>query len=307
MTYPLHTDQTDCFDASGRPIACGGTGQDGEYAGRAAGAAGRFAPAGDLVTDRLTGLTWARNAALAEFPLSFPEAQQFVAGLNAAAHAGVTSWALPLRRQLFSLVSHQEINPCLPAGHLFDNVFPGYYWTGTSCARLPRQAWYIHLGGGRVYPGMRHGSCMVWPVATPPAPETVGPRPGTPCRGDLRDPRTRRTWALDPREAAGLVSWSGALEAVAGLNHRRHSGFTDWRLPNIRELEALCDLQRHSPVLAFDGPATIPEGYWSSTTSRYEPRYAWVLYTRDGAVGVGFKPQATFGFLGVRQWRSGER
>lgn len=36
--------------------------------------------------------------------------------------------------------------------------------------------------------------------------------------------------------------------------------------------------------------------YWSSTTSMYESRYAWVLYMRDGAVGVGFKPLSEFFF-----------
>jgi hypothetical protein len=30
-----------------------------------------------------------------------------------------------------------------------------------SCARLPNQAWYIHLGGARVFKGMKHGSYMV--------------------------------------------------------------------------------------------------------------------------------------------------
>ena len=60
------------------------------------------------------------------------------------------------------------------------------------------------------------------------------------------------------------------------------------------------DLTRHSPALPAGHPwEDVQEGYWSSTTSRYEPRYAWVLYTRDGAVGVGFKPEATFGAWAV--------
>jgi hypothetical protein len=49
--------------------------------------------------------------------------------------------------------------------HPFDNVFTGYCWTADSCCRLPDQAWYVHLGGGRVHRGMKHGSCLVWPVS----------------------------------------------------------------------------------------------------------------------------------------------
>ena len=56
------------------------------------------------------------------------------------------------------------INPSLPTGAPFENVFAGYYWTATTCSRFKNQAWYIHLGGGRIYRGMKYGSYMVWPV-----------------------------------------------------------------------------------------------------------------------------------------------
>lgn len=78
-------------------------------------------------------------------------------------------------------------------------------------------------------------------------------------------------------------------------------GHLDWRMPNIRELESLVDLCADSPALAPDHPfGNVREVYWSSTTSVYEPRYAWALYTRDGMVGVGFKPDAVFHLWPVR-------
>ena len=79
------------------------------------------------------------------------------------------------------------------------------------------------------------------------------------------------------------------------------AGYDDWRLPNIRELESLIDITTHSPALANGCPShSSGEGYWSATTSVYEPRYAWVLYTRDGAVGVGYKPKEDFYLSAIR-------
>ena len=108
----------------------------------------------------------------------------------------------------------------------------------------------------------------------------------------------RSTGLVWPRNA-GLfdypMTWKEALNAGAFLGHR------DWRLPAIRELESLVDLERHSPALPRDPPfVSVREYYWSATTSAYERRYAWALYLTDGAVGVGFKAHAEFFVCAVR-------
>lgn len=82
---------------------------------------------------------------------------------------------------------------------------------------------------------------------------------------------------------------------VDAFNRKQFGGHPDWRLPNIRELESLVDLNAHSPAIPNDHPfVNVQDAYWSSTTSVYEPRYAWTLYSRDGIVGVGFKPHGDF-------------
>ena len=79
------------------------------------------------------------------------------------------------------------------------------------------------------------------------------------------------------------------------FNDKNPGGVKGWRLPNVRELESLVDLSSHSPALSNDHPfINVQDAYWSSTTSVYEPRYAWALYSRDGIVGVGFKPGDDF-------------
>jgi len=116
-----------------------------------------------------------------------------------------------------------------------------------------------------------------------------------------RDRLTKRVWLKPPVTMLQPVKWEKALEAIATLNAQNVCGRADWRLPNIRELESLVDINRHTPALPEGYPfEDIAEGYWSATTSVYEKKYAWVLYPRDGAVGVGYKRLPGFCFWAVR-------
>ena len=73
-----------------------------------------------------------------------------------------------------------------------------------------------------------------------------------------------------------------------------------WRLPTINELEALVDCATHSPALPSGHPfADVQDTYWSSTTSLYEPDWAWALYLEKGATGVGQKRFAEFSVWAV--------
>ena len=97
------------------------------------------------------------------------------------------------------------------------------------------------------------------------------------------------------------MNWESACELAAAANRKRYLGHDTWRLPTVRELESLCDLGTHSPALPVGHPfANVRCDYWTSTTSRYESSYAWVLYLQDGAVGVGFKSGSAFDVWLVR-------
>ena len=301
----LDTDQTRCYDESGIEIACAGSGQDAEFKADYRIPAERFQVMTDVVLDSLTGLTWCRNANPAEFPLAWQAAHDFIDEMDGERAFGHSGWRLPSRRELFTLISHEVVNPALPKNHPFENVYPGYYWTRTPCRRLPDQAWYIHLGGGRIYRGMQHGAYMVWPVISdgsrgPFSKEEV--RSWQVDRQAAVDRRTGMMWSRPADSAGQPVTWQDALETIKAMNQLAACGYNDWRLPNIRELESLADMNSHSPALPPDHPFDgVADGYWSSTTSVYEPRYAWVLYTRDGAVGVGFKAKPDFQAWAVRR------
>jgi hypothetical protein len=321
----LSTGQTSCHDEHGRIIPCAGSGQDAEFHTGIPWPSPRFEARDEIVLDRLTGLMWTRNANLAEYPLTWQEALGFVAGMNRERAMGCSDWRLPNRRELRSLMSYQTKKPALPENHPFINVFSGWYWSSTTAAISPAHAWYVHMEGARMFYGGKDQSYLVWPVRGEnqmlPATgqglcfDAQGqeiPCYGTGQDGELRagsvwpEPRfmeqgdrvfdhlTRLYWMCQADLTHEPVSWSEALAAVTALN-RRQSQDWFWRLPDINELESLVDCSAHSPALPAGHPfSDVRNIYWSSTTSLYEPDWAWALYLDKGAVGVGQKRQARF-------------
>ena len=300
----LTTGQKECYGEAGEKIPCEGSGQDGERHGGHASSARRFEATGNTVIDHWTGLEWVRDAATEQFPLSWDEAFEAVVRLNADGAFGRRDWRLPTRRDLFGLVSHTETDPALDAGHPFENVFSGYYWTLDTCARSKDQAWYVHLGGARVYCGMKHGSYLVWPVrdaSRSKAPEKIEPRFVQKSDGIL-DRATNLVWSRKADLDGGKTSWIEALRSVARIEGENGETRSPWRLPNVRELESLVSLESHSPAFSPNHMfENVRSFYWTSTTSVYEPSYAWAVYMRDGAVGVGYKAGREFYVWAVRQ------
>jgi hypothetical protein len=290
----------------------------------------------ETVIDTQTGLMWTKNASLFDFPLSWDEALNAIKEYNLSGLYGYSDWKLPNRKELFSLISHETINPSIPTDHPFTNIFSGYYWTSSSCARLPNQAWYIHLGGARVFKGMKYGSYMVWPVRI----EEDGNNSqiyqtgqqncydesgaiidchNTGQDGEFQsgirhkkhrfidnahfvyDSATGLTWLKSANVTRDAVDWTSAFHSLLQMNKEGKYGYNDWRVPNIIELESLIDIGRHSPALPsghlfYD----VKDFYWSSTTSMYDTNYAWALYMIDGAIGVGYKPLPEFYLWPVR-------
>lgn len=296
----------------------------------------RFFVNNETVIDTKTGLMWTRNASLFDFPMSWNEALDTIKELNHSDLYGNRDWKLPNRKELFSLISHETINPSIPVGHPFTNIFTGYYWTSSSCARLPNQAWYIHLGGARVFKGMKYGSYMAWPVriAENYNNSRVFQSGQQDCYNEngimidcnntgqdgefqsglnykrnrftesthyIFDMATGLTWSKNANIYREMVDWRSAFDLVLQMNREWKYGHNDWRVPNIVELESITDMGRHSPALPTDHLfIDVKDFYWSSTTSMYDMSYAWSLYMIDGAIGVGHKQLPEFCLWPVR-------
>lgn len=324
----LSTGQVDCFDEQGLLIACAGTGQDGDVRHGRPMPSPRFHVTGEVVQDRLTGLVWSRNAAVSEFPLMWQEALDFVTRLNVEKRMGYRDWRMPARSELMSLLCYQQTRPPLPAAHPFINLFAGWYWSSTTAVYQPSHAWYLDMDGGRLFYGGKEQSFMLWPVRGEstlllrrqnacfdsdgariecggsgqdgdryPAPGMPLPRYSSESEV-ITDLWTGLEWLACADLADGVVNWR---EAIAWVGRLKSDDQRPWRLPNINELESLVDYDRARPAISPATPMkSLRDAYWSSTTSIYEPDWAWALYLEKGAIGVGQKKGRHFHVMAVR-------
>jgi hypothetical protein len=319
----FQTGQRSCFDENGVVIPCRGSGQDGEYQKGRAWPVPRFKAGENIVEDLLTGLYWTADANLAEFPLTWAEAFAFIDSMNDRTAYGFADWRLPDRNELRSLVSYQARRPALPADHPFRNVYLGWYWTATTAAINPGYAWYVHMDGARMFYGGKEQYYMLWPVrgesgilASAAQHERCGSRAVNGSnhqfsrdtavekgherrfmreRAVVHDRMTGLCWLQKADLSEKKVTWAEALQMVAAMNNGRNGRKETWRLPNINELESLVDCSIHNPALEVGHPfSQLRDVYWSSTTSFFEPDWAWALYLNKGALGVGYKKKPEF-------------
>jgi len=104
------------------------------------------------------------------------------------------------------------------------------------------------------------------------------------------DNRTGLMWVTNPVDAGMdfTYNWEGALYACKSLigASGTYAGYSDWRLPNIRELMSIADYGITTPP-NINGKYflnTQAANYWSSTTYVPIPDNAWFVAFSDGVV-----------------------
>jgi hypothetical protein len=122
----------------------------------------RFAEEGEEVLDRLTGLCWLRQADLSGRPVSWREALELVAAMNAKADS--RNWRLPNINELESLVDCGHHSPALPGGHPFLGL-RDVYWSSTTSCFEPDWSWALYLDKGALGVGFKKKpEFYAWPV-----------------------------------------------------------------------------------------------------------------------------------------------
>ena len=116
--------------------------------------------------------------------------------------------------------------------------------------------------------------------------------------GTVTDNGTGLMWQQGERNSR--IIWAYAL---IYCEKSSLGGRTDWRLPNITELESIIDDTKYEPAIdTAYFPNAYADYYWSSTTSASNTNGAWSVEFGDNYVYYGSKSYGSY----VRCVRGGQ-
>ena len=128
--------------------------------------------------------------------------------------------------------------------------------------------------------------------------ERKGESDGTEDFTNPNDPDNGYTWydsnpatnggdAGTPGDGTDIEDFIGAMNSLNGVGY---GGYSDWRLPTVKELSSLRDLERYIPAIDTEYfPNTVSGRYWSSSSDARYPSGAWGVYFYNGSVGSSGK------------------
>jgi hypothetical protein len=220
--------------------------------------------------------------------MTFGSAAGFCKSLNLG---GFSDWRLPTSLELFSINNYDNLNPAMNSIY-FPVTNAQYWWTCEYRTDDPTMVWVVNAGGG---------------IGAHPINETVSaggtkqfhtravrnkgsmayktPHFNDNGDGTISDILTGLIWQKN--QSPDILSWEDALIYASNLSL---SGKSDWRLPNIKELQSLNDVNRSKP--SFNNsyfPGILSGNYWSSTTLYKSPEKAWDINVDYGIVSYNNK------------------
>lgn len=197
---------------------------------------------------------------------------------------GYTDWRLPSAIEAYSVLNHQNSNPALDITYFTKND-AAYWWTGDVQKNDPNKIWVTNAGGGignhpktETISAGGNKKFHVRAVRNMMAPETILQRFEKKENEMVFDNLTNLFWIALPNNVP--VSWEGALTYA---DSTAISGYNDWRVPNIKELQSLQDVRLVQPCIdASFFPDIGLRKYWSSTSLPNQTSKAWFMDTHYG-------------------------
>jgi hypothetical protein len=338
------TGQTTCWDTDGNVISCAGTGQDGDIQAGVAWPDPRFTDNSDnTITDHITGLMWTKNANLPNSATDWQQALDYVAVMNSGSGTyGYKDWRLPNLIELESLQNQEPIDfVAWLTSQGFSNVQRSTYWSSTTYAIDTSSAWAFIMTDQNVFYGISKTyseGMYMWPVrggqcgvdmsavclpktgqktsyytgddgALQKGVDWPDPRFTDNGNGTVTDNLTGLMWTKDAYPAGTTKTWTQALDYVKTVNT---GDYTDWRLPNRKELRSIIDYSQGNPALPPGNPFAniqfinnrINIRYWSSTSwpSTPTPTGVWMVTMMNGG---NFENEKTIALQNVWPVRCG--
>ena len=237
------------------------------------------------ITDTVSGLMWQQTDG---GEMTFENAQLYVDSLKVGGH---DDWRLPSAFEAFSIQNHQNNNPALDINFFTKNTAE-YWWTNDHQKNDVNKIWVTNSGGGV---GNHQKTETISAGGTKRyhsrAVRNVNPVISLPVRFEpqgeevVLDHLTGLFWEKKPNPNS--MSWENALTTAEELNL---SGFSDWRLPNIKELQSLHEVTFIQPCINTSFfPYMGIKKYWSSTSLSNQVTKAWYLETNFGITSYDTK------------------
>ena len=321
------TGQTKCYDKDSE-ITCPNPGQDfyGQDAQYICNPQSYTSLAGGImVQDNVTGLIWevkqdkddtsnytnphdADNTytwydGSSGTPGDGTDTLDFIAALNSSQFGGYSDWRLPTIMELAFLVDRNSYNNPSINTTYFPNTQSSSYWSSTTRAGYPNDAWSIDFLSGYVSSDLKSHSYYVRAVRS----GQCGSFDNFVDNGDgtVTNTDTGLMWELKTddggnRDEDSVYTWGKALSYCENLTL---AGYDDWRLPNVNELHSIVDYSTYGPSINttfFHN--TVSSSYWSSTTTG-NPYDAWFVDFLHGYV-YGYDKSPAVG--SARAVRSGQ-
>lgn len=247
------------------------------------------------VTDTITTLMWQQNDG-GEMTI-----ENAIIYCDTLTLGGFTDWRLPNCHELFSILNHDKVNPAIDT-NFFTYTLADYWWSNERQANDSNKVWVTNAGGGvGNHPKTETISAggikrfHVRAVRDLIAPSSITNHFINNGDGTITDILTNLTWQQIPYSDS--MTWENALLIVDTLTF---AGYTDWRMPNIKELQSINDESLISPSVSqtyFSG-VTVNH-YWSSTSLPNQTTKVWYLDTRFGITTYEFKTNQLY-LLSVR-------
>ncbi len=277
------TGQTNCYNSSGSSVACAGTGQDGAYTINPP----SYTDNGNgTITDNVMSIIWQKqdDGMLRDWDTAINYCSTLSLG-------GFTDWRLPSAIDLLSIVDYGRDNPSINTTYFpiqsKVNAVPTQtayaYWSSTTNPQWPSQAsWVLFDHGNSGNNGSWSGFDQYSTVANAYKTGTnlvrcvrLGQQDTQSFNdngnGTITDNVTGMMWQ---KEDDGVgKAWANAINYCPSLSL---GGFSDWRLPNVKELSSIVDSTVYNPainVTYFTG--TQSHLYWSSTSSAKYGNLPW--------------------------------
>jgi hypothetical protein len=232
------------------------------------------------ITDNVTGLMWQQ---VDGGEMTFESAISYCNSLTLGGYSG---WRLPTPIEAYSILIHQNSNPAINTTYFSSLTTPGaeYWWTSVYENNSTTKVWCTNAGGGiGNHPKIETISAggtkkfharAVRNVTSP----TMITNHFTDNGDTITDNLTQLVWQKIPNTA--VLTWEQALVYAEGLTIGTSS---DWRLPNIKELQSLNNELATNPSVFSPYFSNVGiHNYWSSTTLPNQTLSAWYWSTAFG-------------------------